>query len=172
MVGLVIGRFQPFHNGHLRMIRWIMKREDRIIVGIGSAQESHTLRDPFTAGERYEMIHEALKEADISDFFIIPIEDLKRNSMWVAHVMSLSPKFDVVYTNNPLVKELFEEYDIRVICPPIYKRDALTGRKIRELMVEENGWEKYVPHSVSDVIDRVGGVRRMKNIARSDEIEG
>jgi nicotinamide-nucleotide adenylyltransferase len=173
MAGLMIGRFQPFHNGHLQVIRWIAEREEQIIIGIGSAQESHTMSDPFTAGERYEMVHEALKNEGIGELFIVPMEDLNRNSLWVAHVISLSPSFDSVYTNNPLVQELFEEYAPvkKVVSPPTFKRKVLTGRKIREFMVEGKDWRSYVPGAVADVIERVDGVERIRNIAGSDEVE-
>jgi nicotinamide-nucleotide adenylyltransferase len=173
MTGLIIGRFQPFHNGHLQVVRWIAEREQRIIIGIGSAQESHTMSDPFTAGERYAMIHETLKTEVARELFIVPMEDLNRNSLWVAHVLSLSPSFDRVYTNNPLVKELFEEYASgkEVVCPPIFKRKVLTGRKIRELMLEGKDWKSYVPAAVADVIERVDGVQRIRSIAGSDEVE-
>jgi nicotinamide-nucleotide adenylyltransferase len=154
------------------MVRWISKREQRIIVGIGSAQDSHTMDDPFTAGERYEMIYESLKNENIGELFIVPIEDLNRNSLWVAHVISLSPHFDRVCTNNPLVKELFEEYGMEVISPPVFKRKVLTGRKIRELMLEDEDWKNYVPEGVARFIEHIDGVQRMKQIRRSDEIEG
>jgi len=173
MAGLLIGRFQPFHNGHLRVVRWIAEKESRIIIAIGSAQESHTLEDPFTAGERYEMIYETLKNEGIKELFVIPMEDLKRNSLWVAHVLSLSPPFDRVYTNNPLVKRLFEEYEpaIEVVQPPIFKRKVLTGRKIREFMVEGKEWRSYVPEGVATIIDRINGAQRLKDITGSDEVE-
>ena len=56
MRGLLIGRFQPFHGGHLEVVRKI--RTDRpaasLLIGIGSAEESYTWENPFTAGERIE----------------------------------------------------------------------------------------------------------------------
>ncbi|HIQ38838.1 MAG TPA: nicotinamide-nucleotide adenylyltransferase, partial [Methanothermococcus okinawensis] len=56
MRGFLIGRWQPFHKGHLSIIEEISKEVDELIIGIGSAQKSHTLNDPFTAGERIMMI--------------------------------------------------------------------------------------------------------------------
>src|SRR5207245_2773190 len=62
---LFVGRFQPFHRGHLATVRRILETNDEIIVGIGSAQYSHTGENPFTAGERYEMIKRALDAEEI-----------------------------------------------------------------------------------------------------------
>ena len=41
--GLYVGRFQPFHLGHLEAIKHILKKVDTVIIAIGSAQYSHTL---------------------------------------------------------------------------------------------------------------------------------
>ena len=56
MRALFIGRFQPFHKGHLKIIQQASETYDQILVGIGSSQYSHTVDNPFTAEERTEMI--------------------------------------------------------------------------------------------------------------------
>jgi nicotinamide-nucleotide adenylyltransferase len=53
---LVIGRFQPLHLGHMDVIRKCADESDHLTIGIGSAQYSHTVDNPFSAGERYLMI--------------------------------------------------------------------------------------------------------------------
>ena len=103
--GLYVGRFQPFHNGHKAVIDGLCEEVDELIIGIGSAQMSHDLRHPFTAGERVLMIRRALSDAKIP-LYIIPLEDIKRNVLWVSHVRSMVPPFDAVYTSNPLVIRL------------------------------------------------------------------
>ena len=86
--GLYVGRFQPYHNGHNSVIERIADEVDELIIGIGSAEISHDLRHPFTAGERVLMISRALKNIRIP-VYIIPLEDVKRNALWVAHVKSM-----------------------------------------------------------------------------------
>jgi nicotinamide-nucleotide adenylyltransferase len=54
MRGFYIGRFQPYHNGHQHMVEEIIEEVDELVLGIGSADASHTVRNPFTAGERWE----------------------------------------------------------------------------------------------------------------------
>lgn len=49
--GILIGRMQPVHNGHIEVIKKTLEEVDEIVIGIGSAQKSHELKDPFTAGE-------------------------------------------------------------------------------------------------------------------------
>ncbi len=67
MRGLLVGRFQPFHHGHLAVVREVRAKrpDEELILGIGSAQESFTWKNPFTSGERMEMVSRALHEAGV-----------------------------------------------------------------------------------------------------------
>lgn len=166
--GLYVGRFQPFHNGHKAVIDLLCNEVDELIIGIGSAQMSHDIRHPFTAGERVLMIQRVLADAKIP-VYIIPLEDIKRNALWVAHVVSMVPPFDVVYTSNPLVIRLFTEAGFRVESPPMYQRQELSGTAIRQKMLEGDEWKQYVPEAAGLVIESVGGVERICDISRTDE---
>jgi nicotinamide-nucleotide adenylyltransferase len=68
--GLYLGRFQPYHLGHHQVLKKIAKEVDEIIVGIGSAQKSHEIENPFTAGERVLMVSSAMEEFDIKHYVI------------------------------------------------------------------------------------------------------
>lgn len=173
MRGFFIGRFQPYHLGHHEIVREIINEVDELIIGIGSAQESHTLENPFTAGERILMVSKALDEIDPElrkRVYIIPLEDIYRNALWVSHVVSMVPPFDVVFSNNPLVVRLFKEAGFEVRKTKLYNREFLQGREIRKMMIEGDSWEKYVPKSVAKVIKEVGGVERIREIAKNDRI--
>lgn len=159
---LFIGRFQPFHNGHLAMVRRILETNDEIIVGIGSAQYSHTGENPFTAGERYEMIKRALDAEGIHDYHIVPIPDTHVHSVWVSHIISLVPKFDVVYTNSDLVVRLVREHGLKVLSPPLLDRRQLSGTELRERMRKGGDWQSLVPKAVSDYIKEIDGVERIR----------
>jgi nicotinamide-nucleotide adenylyltransferase len=163
--GFFIGRFQPFHDGHLQIIREIASEVDELVVGIGSAGNSHTERNPFTAGERIMMITKTLESLDITTY-TVPIEDLNRNSVWVSHVQSMSPRFDVAYSNNPLVIQLFAEAGVEVRQTTMFNRDDLKGSEIRTRMIEGDGWEQRVPGAVVEVIDEIDGVQRIQAVSR------
>ena len=109
MRALLLGRFQPLHLGHLKVISDIVKESEYIVIAIGSAQYSHALENPFTAGERHTMIARTLKARGIEGHHIVGIEDIHRYAVWVAHVVSQTPNFDVVYAHNPLSVRLFSE---------------------------------------------------------------
>lgn len=165
--GFLIGRFQPFHNGHLSMVERIAEDVDELVVGIGSAGDSHTTRNPFTAGERVMMISKTLIDVDLVTY-VVPIEDLERNSVWVSHVRSMSPEFEIAYSNNPLVIQLFREAGVEVRQSPMFNRDTFEGTQIRERMVADDDWESLVPEAVADVVSEIDGLERMEMINRTD----
>ncbi len=169
MRALIIGRFQPFHNGHLEVIKYIISKYEAVIVGIGSAQYSHTLDNPFTAGERHLMISRSLEAQGIHNYYLVPIEDLHRNAIWVAHVEAIAPPFDVVFANNPLTKRLFKERGYKVEIPPFYDRSKYSGREIRERIIKGEPWEHLVPPEVVETIREIDGISRIRELAQSDE---
>ena len=114
------------------------------------------------------MIRHALEDADVMHY-AIPLEDLQRNAVWVSHIISMTPPFDVVYSNNPLVVRLFEEAGITVEQPPMYQREGYSGSEIRRRMLADEDWKELVPVEVVDVIDEIDGVNRLKSVSRSDK---
>ncbi|ELZ11393.1 nicotinamide-nucleotide adenylyltransferase [Natrinema thermotolerans] len=165
--GFYIGRFQPFHNGHLNMVKQIAEDVDELVLGIGSADDSHTVRNPFTAGERIMMITKSLVEYDLVTY-AVPIEDLERNSVWVSHVQSMSPDFDVAYSNNPLVIQLFREAGIEIRQSPMFNRDVLEGSEVRERMITDGDWQSLVPDAVVEVVEEMDGIERIQMVSDSD----
>ena len=165
--GFYIGRFQPFHNGHLSMVELIADDVDELVLGIGSADDSHTVRNPFTAGERIMMITKCLVDYDLVTY-AVPIEDLERNSVWVSHVQSMSPDFDIAYSNNPLVIQLFGEAGVEVRQSPMFNREVLEGSEVRERMIDGGDWERLVPAETIEVIEEIGGIERIQMVSGSD----
>lgn len=165
--GFYIGRFQPYHNGHQRVVEQIATEVDELVIGIGSAGDSHTERNPFTAGERIMMITKSLVDFDLVTY-AVPIEDLDRNAVWVSHVQSMSPNFDVAYSNNPLVIRLFNEAGIEVHQSPMFERDVLSGTEIRDRMVAGEEWTDLVPQPVVEIIDEIDGIDRIQKVSDTD----
>ncbi len=166
--GLYIGRFQPFHNGHRAVCEYIAKETDELIIGIGSSQLSHEPEHPFTAGERILMITHAVSDLRIP-VYVVPIPDVHRNSIWVSHVLSMVPPFDVVYSSNPQVTLLFAEVGIEVRSPPLFERSTLSGTRIRDCMAGGKSWEEYVPTETAEVIRSIDGIVRLTEVRRRGE---
>ena len=168
--GLFVGRFQPFHIGHGEAIKSILKKVDELIIIIGSSQRSHELENPFTSGERMEMIRAALHEIGVipSKYYIVPVPDLQMHSIWVAQVISYSPSFDIVYSNDSLTRRLFKEAGIIVENVPFFQRGTYSATEVRRRILADEDWRGLLPKSVSEVIDRIGGVERLKELAMTD----
>jgi nicotinamide-nucleotide adenylyltransferase len=164
--GLLVGRLQPIHKGHMDVIKRILAEVDEVVIGIGSAQLSHTPKDPFTAGERTMMISKALSEYGIStsSYYIIPIQDVARNSLWVAQVKMLTPPFEIIYSGNSLVERLFIEAGYKVTNPPIYNREIYSGTEVRKRMITGDDWRSLIPNSVVEVIEEIDGINRIRHI--------
>ncbi|MCY1156213.1 MAG: cytidyltransferase-related enzyme [Nitrososphaera sp.] len=170
--GLMLGRFQPFHRGHLALTKQILSECDELLIIIGSAQFNFIDKDPFSAGERVLMIHEALKEAgvDLSRCYIIPVANDENNARWLAYIRSMVPPFDVLYSGNDFVKYLARSQDSSIVIedPMFAEINEYNGTNIRRLMQEGKPWEHLVPPAVAKVIQQVGGIVRINMLARSD----
>ncbi len=170
MRALTMGRFQPFHLGHLDLVKKILAENDEVIVAVTSSQFNYLAKDPFTAGERVEMIHHALKEdkVDMSKCFIIPIENQFNVATWASYLQSTLPKFDRVYSGNDYVHMLLADAKINVIKPKFLDRGKYNATSIRKMMIQDNDWQKLVPKAVAEIIEKIDGVNRLKVITKSD----
>jgi nicotinamide-nucleotide adenylyltransferase len=168
--GLIIGRFQPFHKGHLELAKNILKDCDEFVIAIASAQFNYIEKDPFTAGERIWMIHEALMEGKINlaNCYIAAVVNDENNAKWIGHLKSFLPPFDVVYTGNAYVTMLMKDAGIKVRDVKFHDREKYNATRIRQLMIEGKNWEELVPRSVAQIIRKIDGIQRMKVIAESE----
>ncbi len=165
-----IGRFQPFHLGHAEAIKYALDNSDELLIVIGSAQKNHELENPFTTGERYEMIIRYLRTKDYKKPILIThMDDIVNHSLWVSNLRAYLPSFDVIFSNNRLVKILGEEAGIKVIPVPFYKREELMATKIREKIIRGEPWKELVPEPVYEYIKEIRGDIRIKELAQAKE---
>ncbi len=165
---LFIGRFQPFHLGHLSVIDQALKKVDYLIIGIGSAEDSFLPDNPFTCSERLQMIKAALDEAKISPtkYCLIPIRNINNYPLWCHHVALLTPPFQSVYTGSPLVKSLFlqeKKYEVKDVTKII----NISATEIRKSILNSHNWKKFVPKAVATKITEFKGEERLKTIHSS-----
>ena len=112
LIGLLIGRFQPLHLGHIEAIKFALQELSTLVIVVGSAQISYELRNPFTAGERIKMIRNTLihiDEIDVRNILIIPVPDTNIHALWTHNLDLLVPPYDVVFTNDPFTIALFQQ---------------------------------------------------------------
>ena len=170
--GLFVGRFQPFHNGHLEAINYIFEHIDELIIVIGSAQYSHRIDNPFTAGERISMIRLALNEKRIDpiNYFILPVPDATSHSIWFAQLCSYVPSFEVVYSNDPLTRRLVKEAKCKIENIPFFRREIYWATEIRKRIVSGDKWSELVPKSIAKFIKLHNGVDRIIDLAQTENI--
>ena len=169
-VGIFVGRFQPFHTGHLAAVKYALRNVGYLYVVVGSAQKSYERDNPFTAGERITMIKSALDEdgVDPSKWMAIPISDADSHSLWVSSIESMVPKYDVVFTNDALTFLLFKEEGIEARSVPYLDRKQLSSTNVRDRILERKDWESLVPPQVAKLVKRFGGVERVRFLMRKD----
>ena len=165
-----MGRFQPFHLGHLEAVKYALKKVGYLYVVVGSAQRSHERDNPFTASERIAMIKSALdgNGVDPSKWMAIPIADADSHSLWVATVVSMVPKFDIVFTNDALTFLLFNEEGIQVKAVPYLDRSRYSATNVRSRILERKDWDNLVPAQVAKLVREYGGVERVRALMRRD----
>ena len=167
-IGVFMGRFQPFHLGHLSAVRFALRQVDLLYIAVGSAQRSHEVKNPFTSGERLLMIRNALEDASVDSkrIFLVAVLDAPAHSCWLSYVDMVIPQYDLVFSNEPLTIRLFREKGLKVVPVPLQKRRTLSATKVRERILKNGDWESLVPLAVASSINEFGGVQRIRELAR------
>lgn len=168
--GLVVGRFQPYHLGHHSGIMRTLRFFDEVVIVIGSPMKSFEIeKNPFTCGERIEMISGALKASRVFNrCHIVPVPDIQDNSLWVSRIESFCPKFDVVYTNNPLVAELFSVsgYSYRSF---ISGHKDIESKYVRAWIKRGIDIKDSVPKSVEEYLTKICAGGRFESLLEMEE---
>jgi len=154
------------------VIREVLGLVDELVVVIGSAQYSHRVDNPFTAGERLVMVRDALVGAglDVSRVWVVPVPDVHLHMMWVSALVGYVPRFEVVFSNEPLTSRLFTEAGFEVKGIRFFDRKLLSSTEIRRRMVEGERWEEGVPKAVAVFVKEIDGVNRLRDLNKSDKV--
>ena len=165
-----MGRFQPFHKGHLELVKQILEQCDEAIIAITSAQFNYLEKDPFTAGERIEMIHNCIKESeiDLNRCFVISIENQFNIATWASYLKSALPHFDKVYSGNDYVSMLLADSGIEVVKPEFLDREQFNATKIRSMIISDENWKESVPNAVYEFLTKIDAKNRLTVISKSD----
>jgi len=165
-IALFIGRFQPFHKGHLFALRQVLKKFDKVIIGIGSINVLNE-KNPFTFEERKRMIKESLKNFK-GKYKIIGISDFPDDLEWRNYCLKKA-NFDVVVTGSAWVKKCFEGIK-PVVKPKFLERKKYSATRIRELIRKNEKWENLVPKNVARYIKKIKGEERIRQLASTHRV--
>ncbi len=166
----MMGRFQPFHLGHLDLAKQILDECDEIIIAITSSQFNYLEKDPFTAGERMETIHNSLKDSslDLTRCFVVSLENQFNIATWASYLKSALPHFEKVYIGNDYVSMLLSDSGITVVKPTFLDRNQYNATKIRSMIVSDENWKDLVPNAVYELLIKIHAKNRLEIISKSD----
>ena len=151
--GLLIGRFQPFHNGHMHAIKYVLGQVNHLLLGIGSSNRSMERENPFTAQERKEMIQGSLSQQQHDRVTICFIPDVQNHIKWIALIQQTLPQFDVVFTNDEITRRLYTKKEMPVCSIPFLDRAYLSGTSIRHGISTGERWHHLVPRGTVTIVE-------------------
>ena len=164
MNGLLIGRFQPFHLGHLEALRFALSKVDKLWVGLGSSNKPPQKNNPFSADERKEMILASIDDSMKEKISIYFIPDLDNHVKWIEKIDTIVPKFDIVFSNDELTKHLYSKRTVKVISIPFLNRNILSGTNVRTLIISDQKWDDLVPEGTKNFLINTSAKERLKNL--------
>ncbi|WP_428325184.1 nicotinamide-nucleotide adenylyltransferase [Nitrosopumilus sp.] len=164
MNGLLIGRFQPFHLGHLEALRFALSKVDKLWLGLGSSNKPTEKNNPFSAKERKEMILSSIDDSMKEKISIYFIPDLDNHVKWIEKIDTIVPKFDIVFSNDELTNHLYSKRDVQVISIPFLKRNELSGTNVRDLIISDQNWNVLVPKGTENFLINNDAKERLKNL--------
>ena len=164
MNGLLIGRFQPFHLGHLDALQFALSKVDKLWVGLGSSNLPPQKDNPFSAEQRQEMILSSIDEVMKEKISIYFIPDLDNHMKWIEKIDTIVPKFDIIFSNDELTNHLYSKRDIQIMTIPFLKRDKLSGTHIRDLIISDQKWNDLVPEGTKNFLEKINAKNHLKNL--------
>src|SRR3989338_3780286 len=81
-VGLILGRFQPLHYGHIQLMELAFAENNQLVICIGSAQKD----DPLPIVERHRRVEEQLEILKRERYRIVDLIDPEPMSVWPSFV--------------------------------------------------------------------------------------
>ncbi|MBK8453993.1 MAG: adenylyltransferase/cytidyltransferase family protein [Thiofilum sp.] len=178
--GVVFGRFQPLHKGHIEHILTAKSKCNHLYVGITNPDPSMTKEDktnierskaknnPFTYYERYQMIEKLLISNNIANaqFTIIPFP--LHDQHLIKYYCPLDSNFYIsIYEKwGVRKKEILEGYKLNVEVMYNYPEAnrMISGSKIRENLLTNTSWIEDVPKTTLEVINKIDLVERFKEL--------
>ena len=164
MNGFLIGRFQPFHLGHLEAVNFALSYVEQLYIGIGSSNKSNELRNPFTSEERHEMIVSSLDKKILQRISICNIPDVGDHSKWLQSIDRIIPKYDIVFSNDDFTQSIYEKNGKKIIPVILKSREDLSGTNIRKLIQTDGNWEDLVPNGTKNILLKIDAKNRLEDL--------
>ena len=162
MNGLLIGRFQPFHLGHLAALQFAIPKVDKLWLGLGSSNKPIEKNNPFSIEERKKMILSSIDDSIQNKISIFPIPDLDNHVRWIQNIDTIVPDYEIIFSNDPMTEHLYSKRNVQVIAIPFLKRDQLSGTRLRDLIKSDQKWNDLVPEGTKLILENLDAKNRLK----------
>ena len=162
MNGLLIGRFQPFHLGHLEALQFALSKVDKLWLGLGSSNKPMEKTNPFSVEERKQMIMSSIDDSIKNKISIYSIPDLDNHVKWIENIDTIVPDYQIVFSNDPITEHLYSKRNVNVITIPFFKRDQLSGTRLRDLIKSDQKWDDLVPEGTKLILQKFDAKNRLK----------
>ncbi|MBI5122432.1 pantetheine-phosphate adenylyltransferase [Candidatus Roizmanbacteria bacterium] len=145
-ITLIVGRFQPFHKGHLFLIKKALEKADKIIIGIGSANVSDE-NNPIDFETRKKIIKAVAYKEKFGNRLIkiAPLDDFFDDKKWLKNLEKQVGKFNLALGNNDWTNNILKKAGYKVMKVDYYKRSLYEGWRIRKLIKEGKKWHDRIP---------------------------
>jgi nicotinamide-nucleotide adenylyltransferase len=176
--GMIHGRFQPFHNGHLEYLRGAAERSDEVWIGITNPdperikpEASDPLRhlpesNPFSYAERLLMVKAAAADLGLEQatVHVIPFP-VNEPELWPAYVPEGVTQYLRLFSAWGGTKlERLREAGYEVVILDEGAEKELSGIEVREVLREDGDWEALVPPGVARVLREIYDLRNVKTL--------
>lgn len=165
--GLIVGRFQTFHNGHEKLVNTGLLLCDRLLILVGSAQESGTERNPLNVATRINMIQEVYK--DDNRIKVYALSDMTNEDdicpEWGKYLLENVHRYIyknpeiMIYGNDESRSGWFDKKDLKNTTELIINRTELpiSATMLRQLMVEDKReeWMQFVNPRLHKMYDEI-----------------
>lgn len=171
-----IGRFQPFHQGHLASVREGLKQAENIIILIGSVNQPRSQKNPWLYQERRRMIRSCFSREDNKRILIAGVRDYPDDNAWAVEVKtkvksfskSKSPSFALIgfmRDDSSYYLKHFPEWSLI----EIEEYQDISATRIRCRMIK-SGDIQSVTRSVADRLRHFLSSKTFTAIANSNTI--
>lgn len=152
-IGLVVGRFQPFHKGHLHLIKKALIAADKIIIAVGSSNITDK-DNPLSYKTRVKMLKKVISEEGIVDrvIKIVSSPDHPSDDVWLNKLLKNVGRFDIAFGNNDWTNGILEKVGYKVASIPFLNRKIYQGVIIRRLFKKGKNWEERIPSYLAGFI--------------------
>lgn len=175
--GIIVGRFEHIHLGHEKIINLGLTVCDKLLVFVGSAQESGTLRNPYNVEYRVNLISKIYeKEIKSGKLILKPLLDFENKNelspRWGKYVILEAEKHlrqkpeCIIYGKDKNIFKCFDKETVENISEIIVDRNIfdISATKIREYLKNDDveNWKKYVNSAIYDEYNNLRDI--LKNI--------